>query len=121
MKAIRLHSYGGPEVLRLEEIPRPAPGPGELLIKVHAASVNPVDWNVRQGHMQQFLPLKLPAVLGWDLSGVIAAVGTSGGKFKVGHEVYAGLPPAPDRNGTDAEDTITTDAGAAAQPPTPHH
>src|SRR5713226_5744219 len=69
MKAIRIHGYGGPEVLRLEDISRPSPGPGELLIKVHAASVNPVDWNVRQGHMQQFLPLKLPAVLGWDPSG----------------------------------------------------
>jgi NADPH:quinone reductase-like Zn-dependent oxidoreductase len=81
MKAIRIHSYGGPEVLRLEEIPRPAPGPGELLIKVHAASVNPVDWNVRQGHMQQFLPLKLPAVLGWDLSGKVEAIGTGVGKL----------------------------------------
>ena len=67
MKAIRIHGYGGPEVLRLEDIPQPSPCPGELLVKVHAASVNPVDWNVRQGHMQQFLPLKLPAVLGWDL------------------------------------------------------
>src|SRR5438876_1116253 len=75
MKAIRIHSYGGPEVLQLEDIPRPSPGPGELLVKVHAASVNPVDWNVRLGHMQQFLPLKLPAVLGWDLSGVVEAVG----------------------------------------------
>ena len=100
MKAIRIHGYGGPEVLRLEDIPQPSPGPGELLVRVHAASVNPVDWNVRQGHMQQFLPLKLPAVLGWDLSGVIEAVGTGVGKFKVGDEVYAGLPLAPDRNGT---------------------
>ena len=65
MKAIRFHNYGGPEVLHLDDIPRPVPGPGELLIKVHAATVNPVDWTVRQGHMQQFLPLKLPFVPGW--------------------------------------------------------
>src|SRR6266851_3465617 len=121
MKAIRIHGYGGPEVLRLEDIPQPSPGPRELLIKIHAASVNPVDWNVRQGHMQQFLPLKLPAVLGWDLSGVIEAVGTGVGKFKVGDEVYAGLPLAPDRNGTYAEYTITTEAETAAKPRTLDH
>ena len=121
MKAIRIHGYGGPEVLRLEDIPQPSPRPGELLVKVHAASVNPVDWNVRQGHMQQFLPLKLPAVLGWDLSGVVEAVGTGVGKFKVGDEVYAGLPLAPDRNGTYAEYTITTEAETAAKPRTLDH
>jgi NADPH:quinone reductase-like Zn-dependent oxidoreductase len=121
MKAIRIHGYGGPEVLRLEDIPQPSPCPGELLVKIHAASVNPVDWSVRQGHMQQFLPLKLPAVLGWDLSGVIEAVGTGVGKFKVGDEVYAGLPLAPDRNGTYAEYTITTEAETAAKPRTLDH
>ena len=50
MKAIRIHNYGGPEVLRYEDAPRPTPGPGELLIKVHAASVNPVDWKIRGGY-----------------------------------------------------------------------
>ena len=121
MKAICIHGYGGPEVLQLEDIPRPSPGPGELLVKVYAASVNPVDWNVRQGHMQQFLPLKLPAVLGWDLSGKVEAVGTGVGKFKMGDEVYAGLPLAPDRNGSYAEYTITTEAETAAKPRTLDH
>ena len=122
MKAIRIHGYGViHEVLRLEEIPRPAPGPGELLIKNHAVSVNPVDWNVREGHLQHFFPLKLPAVLGWDLSGVVEAVGPGVGKFKVGDEVYAGLPLAPDRNGSYAEYTLSTEEETAAKPRTLDH
>ena len=87
MKAIRFHNYGGPEVLRLDDIPRPVPGPGELLIKVHAATVNPIDWTVRQGHMQQLLPLELPFVPGWDLSGVVETIGAGVSRFKVGDEV----------------------------------
>src|SRR3979409_1390453 len=121
MKAIRIHSYGGPEILRFEENPRPAPGPGELLIKVHAATVNPVDWTVRQGHMQQLLPLKLPFVPGWDLSGVVEAIGTGVGKFKVGDEVIASLPLAHNRGGTYAECTIVTEEETAAKPRTLDH
>ena len=52
MKAVRVHNYGGPEVLRFEDAPRPTPGSGELLIRVHAASVNPLDWKVRAGFMK---------------------------------------------------------------------
>src|ERR1700693_6130610 len=100
MKAIRFHNYGGPEVLRLDDIPRPVPGPGALLIKFHAPSVNPVDWNVRQGYMKQFLPLKLPFVPGWDLSGVVETIGAGLGKFEVGDEGVAPLPLAPSRHGS---------------------
>ena len=123
MKAIRFHNYGGPAVLHLEDIPRPVPGPGELLIKVHAASVNPVDWNVRQGYLQQFLPLKLPFVPGWDLSGVVETVGAGVDKFKVGDEVIASLPLAfgPNRNGSYAEYTIATEQETAAKPRTLDH
>jgi NADPH:quinone reductase-like Zn-dependent oxidoreductase len=121
MKAIRFHNYGGPEVLRLDDIPRPVPGPGELLIKVHAATVNPVDWTVRQGYMQQFLPLKLPFVPGWDLSGVVETIGAGVGKFKVGDEVIASLPLAPNRDGSYAEYTIVTEGETAAKPRTLDH
>src|SRR6266478_9285227 len=121
MKAIRFHNYGGPEVLRLDDMPRPVPGPGELLIKVHAATVNPVDWTVRQGYMQQFLPLKLPFVPGWDLSGVVVTIGAGVGKFKADDEVIASLPLAHNRTGSYAEYTIVTEGETAAKPRTLDH
>ena len=123
MKAIRFHNYGGPEVLRLDDIPRPAPGPGELLIMVHAATVNPVDWTVRQGRMQQFLPLKLPYVPGWDLSGVVQTIGAGVDKFKLGDEVFASLPLVlgPNRHGSYAEYAIATEEETAGKPRTLDH
>jgi NADPH:quinone reductase-like Zn-dependent oxidoreductase len=62
---------------------------GELLIRVHAASVNPLDWRVRAGHMKDYIPLPMPFILGWDVSGVVEAVGSGVTKFKKGDEVYA--------------------------------
>jgi len=60
MKAVRVHNYGGPEVLRFEDAPRPTLVSGELLIRVHAASVNPIDWKVRAGYMKDYIPLPMP-------------------------------------------------------------
>ena len=76
MKAIRIHNYGGPEVLQYEDAPRPQPRAGEVLIRVHAAGVNPIDWKVREGHMKDFWPHKFPLILGWDLSGVVEEIGS---------------------------------------------
>jgi hypothetical protein len=70
MKAVRVHNYGGPEVPRFEDSPRPTRGSGELLIRVHAASVNPIDWKIRAGYMKDHIPLPLPFIPGWDVSGV---------------------------------------------------
>src|SRR5207247_4850812 len=89
MKAVRVHNYGGPEVLQFEDAPRPTPGSGELLIRVHAASVNPIDWKVRAGYMKDYIPLPLPFIPGWDVSGVVEAVGSGVSNFKKGDEVYA--------------------------------
>ena len=75
MKAVRIHQYGGPEVLIFEDAPRPAPGFAEVLIRVHAAGVNPVDWKIRAGYMKDFHPYTFPLILGWDLSGVVEAIG----------------------------------------------
>src|SRR5439155_1365471 len=72
MNAIRIHNYGGPEVLKYEDAPRPEPQAGEVLVRVHAAGVNPIDWKVREGHMKDFWPHKLPLILEWDLSVHIA-------------------------------------------------
>src|SRR5256885_3457561 len=88
MKAVRVHNYGGPEVLQFEDAPRPTPGSGELLIRVHAASVNPIDWKIRAGYMKDYIPLHLPFIPGWDVSGVVEAVGSGVTKFKKGDEVY---------------------------------
>lgn len=89
MKAVRVHNYGGPEVLRFEDAPRPTPDSGEVLIKAHAASVNPIDWKARAGYMKDFIPLPLPFIPGWDVSGVVEAAGPGVSEFKKGDEVYA--------------------------------
>ena len=75
MKAIRIHQYGGPEVLAQVEMQRPTPGANEVLIKIHAASVNPFDWKARAGYMKDIFPLTFPATLGSDVSGTVEAVG----------------------------------------------
>lgn len=89
MKAIRIHQYGGPEVLAQVETQRPTPGHDEVLIKVHAAAVNPIDWKMRAGHVKEFFPLTFPATLGWDVSGTVEETGDQVTQFKRGDEVYA--------------------------------
>jgi NADPH:quinone reductase-like Zn-dependent oxidoreductase len=91
MKAVRIHDYGGAEEMRYEIAPRPTPGDGEVLVRVHAASVNPVDWKVRDGILREALPLDLPIVLGGDFAGVIDA-GTPG--FPAGMAVF-GMTSTP--------------------------
>lgn len=87
MRAIRIHEHGGPEVLRYEEAPRPAAAAGEVLVRVHAAGVNPVDWKVVRGGVRD-LGRPLPYIPGYDASGVIAAVGEGVSGWKVGDEVF---------------------------------
>ena len=101
MKAVRMHEYGGPEVLRYEDAPRPEPAAGEVLVRVHAAAVNPVDWKIRAGYMKNFLHYSLPFIVGWDLSGVVEAAGTGVADWKAGDEVYS--RPDLSRNGAYAE------------------
>src|SRR5580704_2588405 len=88
MKAIRVHSFGGPEVLQFEEISRPDAGPGQVLVRVHAAGVNPVDTYVRAGTY----PAKpnLPFTPGKDAAGTVEAVGSGVKGFKPGDRVYVG-------------------------------
>src|SRR6266853_1030561 len=81
MKAVRIHHYGGPEVLQYEDAPRPQPAAGEVLIRVHAAGVNPFDWKVREGYMKNMLPLTLPFIPGWDVSGTVEATGPGATRF----------------------------------------
>ena len=88
-KAIRIHDYGGPEVMRFEEVERPVPQDGEILVRIHAVSVNPVDWKIRSGLMRKRLNLPLPIIPGGDLSGEVAAVGAGVTDFTVGQSVFA--------------------------------
>jgi NADPH:quinone reductase-like Zn-dependent oxidoreductase len=88
MKAVRFHEYGGPEVLRLEEIPKPEPADDEVLVRVHATSVNPIDWKIRAGYLKQLLPYTLPLIPGWDVSGIVESTGPGASKWKPGDAVY---------------------------------
>ena len=101
MKAVQFHSYGGTEVLALEEVPRPQAGPDEVLVRVRAAGVNPLDWKVRAGHVKEWLKHRLPLIPGWDVSGVVEAMGPGVNAFKAGDEVFGMLDFH--RNGAYAE------------------
>ena len=88
MKAVRIHDYGGPEVLRHEDAPQPEPAAGEVLVRVHAAAVNPIDWKVRAGYLKSMIRYPLPMIPGWDFSGVVEAAGNGVTEWKKGDEVY---------------------------------
>lgn len=89
MKAALLRSYGDVDQFAIEDIPTPQPGPGEVLLKIEVAAVNPFDLIVRQGFMAQYLPLELPAVLGGDAAGTIVALGEGVSSVSVGDRVIA--------------------------------
>jgi NADPH:quinone reductase-like Zn-dependent oxidoreductase len=91
MRTVIQHGFGGPEVLQVVEAPKPGPGPGEVLVRVYAAALNPVDAVVRAGEIK--LLGEPPFRVGWDISGVVEAAGAGAG-FEVGEEVY-GMPGFP--------------------------
>src|SRR6266511_4692564 len=88
MQAIQAHDYGGPEVLVLEQVPRPEPNADQVLIRLKAVGVNPADWKYRAGLYKQFMPLQFPWTPGLEGSGVIEAVGANVTTLKKGDEVY---------------------------------
>ncbi|MFG6449594.1 NADP-dependent oxidoreductase [Roseateles sp. BYS180W] len=88
MKAIRIHAYGGPEQLQLDDIPVPDCGANDVLVRVVAAGVNPLDWKIRSGAMAQAMPRTFPFTLGCDAAGVVVAVGGAVSGFKPGDEVF---------------------------------
>ncbi|MFJ6416622.1 NADP-dependent oxidoreductase [Paeniglutamicibacter sp. NPDC091659] len=89
MKAMAYASYGGLDKLEQLELPRPKVGPGSVLIRVKAAGVNPVDWKVMGGYLDAIMDVTFPVIPGWDVAGVVEAVGFDTPEFKVGDEVYA--------------------------------
>jgi NADPH:quinone reductase-like Zn-dependent oxidoreductase len=89
MKAVRIHAYGPGNAMVYEDALRPEPGEQDVLIRVQAASVNPVDLAFRAGYMTTYFPLDLPAILGCDVAGIIQAVGSGVRNLRIGEEVYA--------------------------------
>lgn len=88
MKAVIAESYGGPEVLQIEDVPVPHVGPNGVLVRVHASSVNPIDWKLRSGMLKAIDNFVFPVIWGRDFSGVVTEVGSSVTLFKPGDEVY---------------------------------
>lgn len=89
MKAAVLHDYGGPHKLRYEDFPDPKPGPGEVRVRVLAASVNPVDWKMRSGEAKERFPVQFPGILGRDVAGVVESLGEGVTEFNQGDKVFA--------------------------------
>ena len=88
MKAVVLHEYGGPDKLKYEDWDDPLADDGQILIRVVAAGINPIDWKIRSGAMKAFMPLELPAILGYDYSGVVRSVGKGIEGYAVGDRVF---------------------------------
>ena len=89
MKAVVVRQYGGPEVLKFEDYPDPVPGPGEVLVRVAATSVNPIDYKRRAGLTKDFYPLQFPGLIGVDIAGTVVKLGTGVEGFSVGDQVFA--------------------------------
>lgn len=119
MKAVRIYAYGGQDQLKFEDAPMPQIGDKDVLVRVVASSINPVDWKVREGYLKEMLPLNFPVVLGWDVSGVVEAIGKSVSAFKPGDAVYS--RPNIARDGTYAEFIAIDESELAFKPKTIAH
>jgi NADPH:quinone reductase-like Zn-dependent oxidoreductase len=118
MLAVRIETFGGPEMLRLQELPVPAPGEGEMLVRVRAASVNPVDYKIRLGKYPPVREDRLPYVLGRDLAGEVAFCGPGVAEFHKGDALYAVIGI---ERGAYAEYVIVKPGEAARKPETLDH
>lgn len=114
MKAVVIEDYGSKEQLKEMELDKPALKENQVLVELHATSINPIDWKVREGYAKDALPFEFPVVLGWDAAGVIKEVGSNVSDWKVGDEVFA--RPSTTAKGTYAEYTAI-DADLLAKKP----
>lgn len=120
MKAVQLHAYGGVDQLFYEDVADPKPGDGEVLVKVAATSINPIDWKLRRGDIKARMPLKLPAILGRDVAGTVVSLGSGAQGFQPGERVmglvnqaYAELLVAKPEALTRIPERLDTEAAAA--------
>jgi alcohol dehydrogenase len=114
MLAAYITRYGGPEVLTIGDLPDPVPGPSDLLVDVAAASVNPIDFKLRDGKVKSMLPFAFPLILGNDLSGTVRAVGSAASRFKPGDRIVARLGKS--RIGAFAQRALVAEVDAALAP-----
>lgn len=112
MRAMVVTQFGPPEVLKLQDMPQPRPAPNDLLLEVHSAALNPVDYKIRRGAFRE--GRTLPFIPGYDVSGVVREIGSAASGFTMGDEVYAS--PSLIRNGADAE-YVCVDARTVAHKP----
>ncbi len=114
MKAIRLNEYVAVNELKIEEVPTPEPNDNEVLIKVYAAGINPVDWKIIEGHARERIPVKFPLIPGWDLAGVVEKVGKSVKNFNEGDEVFC--KPELNMQGAYAEFIVVPESIVSIKP-----
>lgn len=113
MKAVFIKRYGGPEVMQYGDLPEPVPGPGELLLQMKAASINPIDYKVREGKAKLLLRYKMPLIMGNDGAGIVKAAGP-GTSFQPGQAVM--VRPDKERIGTFAEACVVREKDSALMP-----
>jgi NADPH:quinone reductase-like Zn-dependent oxidoreductase len=106
MKAARVHGYGDTDTIKYDEVPKPIAGAGEVLVKIEASSLNPVESYLRQGYLAKMIPLTFPFVMGLDLAGTVEAAGTGVAGFKAGDRVIGKLPI--NGNGSNQEYVVAT-------------
>lgn len=119
MKAARIHAYGDASQIKIEDAPLPTLNSDDVLIRVVATSVNPVDWKIRKGYLKSMIPYEMPLIMGWDVSGVVEKTGPAVTKFKPGDAVYS--RPDIARNGAYAEYVAVRESEIAFKPATISH
>lgn len=119
MKAARIHAYGDASQIKIEDAPLPALNDDDVLIRVVATSVNPVDWKIRKGYLKSMIPYEMPLIMGWDVSGVVEKTGPAVTTFKPGDAVYS--RPDIARNGAYAEYVAVRESEIAFKPATISH
>jgi NADPH:quinone reductase-like Zn-dependent oxidoreductase len=116
MKAAVIDGYGGSDRLQVRVAAEPGePGPGQVLLRVRAASVNPIDWKIRQGKMRLLMPAKFPLILGYDAAGEVEAIGPEVTRFQPGDTVFGAVDAHP-QGGSYAERALTRESALAAMP-----
>jgi NADPH:quinone reductase-like Zn-dependent oxidoreductase len=119
MKRIQYHRYGGPEEMRLETYELPAPGRDEIVVRVSASSVNPVDWKIRRGAMKFMTGRRFPRAMGMDFSGIVESVGAGVTRFRAGDEVFGTVAMKP--SGAFAQTLVTKENLAVKKPASISH